>query len=247
MTKVEAIKKVLINNGGLANWDTIYDEIKNYYINIDNADDWKAGVRGVLYREIRNNRNFKKVGDSTFALIHYNIASVGKKIKKPKLNKKQELIIYQPQKTINEENLNENTKEIDYIENHRKLIEIGKLAEKIVLKSEIDFLNLDFPELAKKVQMVSNNSKLRFDILSFETDGKQKQIEVKAISVNNNTKSFIITRNEFFKSKTYSNYYIYCVTEINSDNPKILRIKNPDFKNNDNFLIEPLAYKITFE
>jgi hypothetical protein len=83
--------------------------------------------------------------------------------------------------------------------------------------------------------------------LSFETDGKQKQIEVKAISVNNNTKSFIITRNELTKSKKYSNYYIYCVTEINSDKPKILRIKNPDFENNDDFLIEPLTYKITFE
>jgi len=37
------------------------------------------------------------------------------------------------------------------------------------------------------------------------------------------------------------------VTEINSEKPKILRIKNPDFKNIDDFLIEPLTYKITFE
>ena len=126
-------------------------------------------------------------------------------------------------------------------------MEIGVLAEKIVLKSEIDFLSRDFPELADKVRLVSNNPKLGFDILSFETDGKQKQIEVKAISVNRNTKSFIITRNEFSKSKTYSNYYVYCVTELNSDKPKIIRIKNPDFENNNDFLIEPLTYKITFE
>ena len=127
------------------------------------------------------------------------------------------------------------------------MMEIGVLAEKIVLKSEIDFLSRDFPELADKVRLVSNNPKLGFDILSFETDGKQKQIEVKAISVNRNTKSFIITRNEFSKSKTYSNYYVYCVTELNSDKPKIIRIKNPDFENNNDFLIEPLTYKITFE
>jgi len=136
---------------------------------------------------------------------------------------------------------------LHYIENHRKMMEIGVLAEKIVLKSEIDFLSRDFPELADKVRLVSNNPKLGFDILSFETDGKQKQIEVKAISVNRNTKSFIITRNEFSKSKTYSNYYVYCVTELNSDKPKIIRIKNPDFENNNDFLIEPLTYKITFE
>ncbi|HDP55100.1 MAG TPA: DUF3883 domain-containing protein, partial [Bacteroidetes bacterium] len=77
--------------------------------------------------------------------------------------------------------------------------------------------------------------------------GQQKQIEVKAISENRNAKSFIITRNEISKSKTYSNYYVYCVTEINSDKPKILRIKNPDFNNDNDFLIEPLTYKITFE
>jgi hypothetical protein len=160
---------------------------------------------------------------------------------------KPELETYKPKKVVDLENLTEISSEIDYIENHRKMMEIGDLAEKIVLESEIDFLRSDYPKLAEKVRLVSNNPQLGFDVLSFETDGKQKQIEVKAISVNNNTKSFIITRNEISKSKKYSNYYIYCVTEINSDKPKILRIKNPDFDNNDNFLMEPLTYKITFE
>lgn len=171
-----------------------------------------------------------------------------KKIKEiPNEKPKPELETYKPKKVVDLESLNDNKSEIDYIENHRKLMEIGELAEKIVLENEIDFLEPDFPDLAKQVRLVSNNPKLGFDVLSFETDGKQKQIEVKAISVNKDKKSFIITRNEFSKSKTYSNYYVYCVTEINSENPKILRIKNPDFENNDEFLIEPLTYKITFE
>lgn len=166
---------------------------------------------------------------------------------KPKEKPKPELETYTPKKVVDLDDLTETANEIDYIENHRKLMEIGDLAEKIVLESEIEFLKAEYPELAEKVRLVSNNTKLGFDVLSFEPDGKQKQIEVKAISVNRNTKSFIITRNEFSKSKTYSNYYVYCVTELNSENPKILRIKNPDFKNNDDFLIEPLAYKVTFE
>jgi hypothetical protein len=169
--------------------------------------------------------------------------TTGKLKEKPK----PELETYKPKKVVDLESLSETSNEIDYIKNHRKMMEIGDLAEKIVLKNEIDFLSPDFPELAEKVRLVSNNPKLGFDVLSFETDGKQKQIEVKAISVNKNTKSFIITRNEFLKSKIYSNYYVYCVTEINSEKPKILRIKNPDFKNIDDFLIEPLTYKITFE
>jgi len=166
-----------------------------------------------------------------------------------KLQKKTnpELETYKPKKVFDLGDLTETSNEIDYIEKHRKMIEVGELAEKIVFESEIEFLKFDYPELAEQVRIVSNNPKLGFDILSFETDGKQKQIEVKAISVNRNTKSFIITQNEFSKSKIYSNYYVYCVTEINSNKPKILRIKNPDFDNIDDFLIEPLTYKISFE
>ena len=154
---------------------------------------------------------------------------------------------YQPKKALDLDSLIENESEIDYLENLRKQMEIGDLAEKIVLKSEIEFLETDFPELAKQVRLVSNNPKLGFDILSFETDGKQKQIEVKAISENKSRKSFIISRNEFSKSKIYSNYYVYCVYEIYSEKPKILRLKNPAFENNDDFLVEPLTYRITFE
>ena len=173
------------------------------------------------------------------------------KVREQKVNEspveKLELETYQPKKIVDLDSLIETENEIDYIENHRKLMEIGEIAEKIVLQDEIDFLKDNFPKLAEKVRLVSNNPKLGFDILSFETDGRQKQIEVKAISQNNNNKSFIMSRNEFSKSKTYSNYYVYCVTEINSKNPKIIRVKNPDFENNDQFIIEPLTYKITFE
>ena len=173
---------------------------------------------------------------------------VDKTVKESSIEKsKAKLETYQPKKIVDVENLSEEKNEIDYIENHRKLMEIGDLAENIVLESEIKFLKTDFPELAKNVRLVSNNPKLGFDVLSFEIDGNQKQIEVKAISVYKNKKSFIITSNEFSKSKIYSNYFIYCVTEINSEKPKILRIKNPDFENNNDFLIEPLTYKISFE
>ncbi len=163
------------------------------------------------------------------------------------LKPKPELETYKPKKVLDLDNFTEISNEIDYIENHRKLMEIGNLAEKIVLENEIEFLKREDSELAEKVRLVSNKPKLGFDVLSFEADGKQKQIEVKAISVNQNSKSFIITCNELLKSKIYSNYYVYCVIGINSENPQILRIKNPDFENDDNFLIEPLTYKITFE
>ncbi|GAB1401884.1 hypothetical protein MASR1M68_07950 [Elusimicrobiota bacterium] len=71
MTKVEAIKKILENNGGIATWEIIYNEIEKYYPEAKQSKEWSAGIRGVLYREIKNNRNFKKIGEGTFTLNNY--------------------------------------------------------------------------------------------------------------------------------------------------------------------------------
>ena len=71
MTKVEAIKKVLEDNGGIATWKIIYNEIEKYYPEAKKSREWSAGIRGVLYREIKNNKNFKKIDDGTFSLFDY--------------------------------------------------------------------------------------------------------------------------------------------------------------------------------
>ena len=59
------------DNGGTASWDIIYQNIEKYYPTAKNTKDWEAGIRGVLYREIRNHKRFKKIGLSIFALIDY--------------------------------------------------------------------------------------------------------------------------------------------------------------------------------
>lgn len=71
MTKVEAIEKVMRDNGGAASWDIIYQNIEKYYPAAKSSKDWEAGIRGVLYREIRSHRRFKKIGLSIFALLDY--------------------------------------------------------------------------------------------------------------------------------------------------------------------------------
>ncbi|NDK56730.1 HNH endonuclease [Pontibacter fetidus] len=69
MTKVDAIKQVLEDNGGVAIWSIIYNQIEKYYPNIKNQKDWKAGVRGVLYRDL--GKNFKMVDEGVIALLYY--------------------------------------------------------------------------------------------------------------------------------------------------------------------------------
>ena len=71
MTKVEAIEQVMLDNGGAASLKVIYDNICQYYPSAKESSDWEAGVRGVLYREIRNKRKFKKIGLSIYALMNY--------------------------------------------------------------------------------------------------------------------------------------------------------------------------------
>ena len=70
-TKVEAIQRVLEANDGVASWGTIYDQTENFYPGLKNTVDWKAGLRGVLYREIRNGRRFRMIEEGIVASIDY--------------------------------------------------------------------------------------------------------------------------------------------------------------------------------
>jgi hypothetical protein len=69
ITKVEAIAEIMsrLDNAPLI-WPTIYSYIERHYPRFTTAKDWKAGIRGVLYREMRNRRTFKRVGERAFAL-----------------------------------------------------------------------------------------------------------------------------------------------------------------------------------
>jgi hypothetical protein len=181
--------------------------------------------------------------------------TVGNPIIATKDEENKKLKLYELKKIIpsNSQNSYNQTEEIphkeiviDYLEKHRKQIEIGNKAENIVLNSEREFLKKNnLTHLAKNVELVSDKPHLGYDILSFELDGRPKQIEVKAIS--NNRKNFFITHNELNKSQRLNNYYLYCVTKINSGQEEILRIKNPKFEDKNYFKIEPMSFKITFK
>ena len=73
MTKIQAIAKVMADNGGVANLDMIYDNIEKYCPSAKDSTTWREGIRGVLYRELRNNRMFKKIGLSIYALMDYKV------------------------------------------------------------------------------------------------------------------------------------------------------------------------------
>lgn len=71
MTKVEAIVALLKEKGGAADWDYIYENIEHYYPKAKVSDNWKAGLRGVLFRELYQNQYFKRVDIGVYALRDY--------------------------------------------------------------------------------------------------------------------------------------------------------------------------------
>jgi hypothetical protein len=71
VTKVEAIKRVLEEFNGVATWEQIYNNIEKYYPSAKASKAWKEGLRGVLYREIKKGKNFKRIGLGIYALKDY--------------------------------------------------------------------------------------------------------------------------------------------------------------------------------
>ena len=69
MTKVEAIERVLQDNGGAASLSFIYENIEQYYPGAKDPREWEAGIRGVLYRDL--GKRFKRVGLSLYSLVNY--------------------------------------------------------------------------------------------------------------------------------------------------------------------------------
>ena len=55
-------------NGGQATLEELYNLTKDHKPDIDQSTEWKAGIRGVLFREIRNGRNFKKLKATQYSL-----------------------------------------------------------------------------------------------------------------------------------------------------------------------------------
>ena len=70
LTKVEAIRQLMMDNGGAITLRMLYDNIEKYYPEAKRSSEWQAGLRGVLYRDI--GKSFKKLDGSVYALKNFN-------------------------------------------------------------------------------------------------------------------------------------------------------------------------------
>jgi len=132
----------------------------------------------------------------------------------------------------------------DYEGQLRKNKRYGERGEQIVLDMERKRLKtLGFSSLAKKVKKAKYDYE-GYDILSFEPNGSERYIEVKATSANVGNANFYLSINELNKAKGLTNYYVYVIFEILKQSPKIWIIKNPFHPKNPKVIFKPISYKI---
>ena len=123
---------------------------------------------------------------------------------------------------------------------------VGELGEKYVLGKEIEKLNSwGREDLAARVRHISQeNVAAGYDILSFDSVGNKKHIEVKTTKLAHG--SFILTNNEYQTAKQLGkSYWIYRVTKVESDDPGIQTFQDPAWLIREKLLlIKPTAYSV---
>lgn len=142
-------------------------------------------------------------------------------------------------------NPNNNSKP-DYEKINRQNKKLGDRGEKVVLDFEKERLkNTIYKDKVDRVSLKSDS--LGYDILSFEQDGKERYIEVKATRSKVGNVNFFLTINELKTAQEKENYYIYLVYDILSKEPKIWIIGNPFNPDNENVNLEPINFKVSIK
>jgi hypothetical protein len=103
---------------------------------------------------------------------------------------------------------------------------VGRQAEELVRDSERKRLRAaGCPDLAARVEIVSDDHTLGYDVRSFNADGSDRHIEVKAVRDNDESFLVYVTENELQQSRTLRSFYFYFVFGTRETRPRIRAIR----------------------
>ncbi len=110
----------------------------------------------------------------------------------------------------------------NYLEEEQRNRSIGEQGEQLVYDYEVWRLqNSKHPELAKEVQWVSKvDDSAGFDILSKDTDGQDRYIEVKTTTLGKKTPFFFSQNENTFSIEHAEQFYLYRVFDLRK-NPRL--------------------------
>ncbi len=154
-----------------------------------------------------------------------------------------EILSPTPTKTVK----SNHSSKINYEKQSKNNQKLGDRGEMLVMELEKSRLsNAGKSALVDKIERVSLKSDAYgYDIVSFDEDGKERYIEVKATQSKPGATNFFFTENELQTAQKHQNYYIYIVYEITTDKPKVWAIKNPFNPQNENVVKQPIKYRVT--
>lgn len=137
----------------------------------------------------------------------------------------------------------------DYIADQQANQELGMLGERLVLKMEKKRLeDSNQPALAAEVRHVSvlENDTAGYDILSFETNGSKRFIEVKTTRGSADADFFISANELVFAARNAENYYLYRLYDYldQTDSAKYFVLKG-DMRSNGHLQLVPTTYKVS--
>ena len=119
---------------------------------------------------------------------------------------------------------------------------VGDLAQAIVLSAEKQRLTKAGKiDLARKVEDVSRQYHLGYDIHSFHEDGTSKPIEVKAAGLLGKDFRFYLSENERVKSGELPGYTFALVLEVTGPSPRILEFPGDRLSPS---ALRPVSYEV---
>jgi hypothetical protein len=152
-----------------------------------------------------------------------------------------------PESEIHEDGEFTTVNEEEFLKRHARNLQLGKLAQDIALQSEqkrlaeLGILN------AKAVKPVWDQPKRGFDILSRESNGSERLIEVKAARGSGGRLSFCLTDYEWRVSQERPNYYFYLVLNVSTVRPTVYMIEasrlRPQYLKSTNYVA---GFRATF-
>lgn len=133
------------------------------------------------------------------------------------------LVIGAPPSSIsNEDEAKGRVQVIDWNRLRENQALLGRVAEGIALDAERERLcQAGRGDLAKMAAYVAEDHTLGYDIKSFEVDGTDRFIEVKAANLENGIISFYLTDNELRKSQKLPRYFFYLVFNARTSGKRV--------------------------
>jgi len=235
-------------------FDTIF-KLLNINFKTSHKCDWNNySYYNYIIEKVKDFLDLKEIGEVRLIDAHSFLWICGTKlnaVSTSNFERTPEAFEYFPNilvKKINKREFNSVGQEVDFLKKHQSQIISGKMAEETVMKYEVEYLTQKGRvDLANKISDVTKDYAKGYDILSFEINGNEKQIEVKSINNINGLKKFYISDNELNKSKLLTNYYIYFVYQAGKEKEQIFYIKQPDLFDDKIFRIKPLNFEIYFK